>query len=68
MASVPAPMHSYTYQLYSPADGTSIMGKTDAAYFVEEGAFTLFKDSGHAVVLAVRTDFLVMVERGARDD
>ena len=61
-------MYPHVYQAYSPVAHESFTGMVKAAYFMEEGAFTLFKDSGHAVVLAVRTAFLIKVERGARDN
>lgn len=35
----------------------------EAAYFVDEGAFTVFKNPEHQAVYAVRSDRLLSVER-----
>lgn len=63
MPAVPAPLRTYKFETLNPVTPQVRYGKVTAAYFVADGEFTLFKDEGHAVVLAVRNDFLVMVER-----
>lgn len=40
----------------------------DASYFVEEGTYTLFKDSGHATVEAFRTEAVLRISRGTVHD
>lgn len=37
----------------------------EAAYFQQDGALLLFKDAGHTVVQAFRTDLVSRVVRGA---
>lgn len=66
--AVPAntpPMHRYQYELISPADSGPYRGTVDAAYFVTEDGYTLFKDSTHAVVTALRSEFVYLIERVA---
>lgn len=37
--------------------------RISASYFVEEGAYTLFKNSAHSVVGAFRTDMVLLISR-----
>lgn len=39
-----------------------------AAYFVEDGSYTLFKDKTHAVIAAFKTDFMVFAMRRASNN
>lgn len=38
---------------------------TEAAYFVEDGTYTLFKGADHSVVAAYKTDIVTAIQRGA---
>lgn len=63
MPSIPASVRQYRFQTLNPVVPETIDGSVSAAYFTAEGDFTLFKDEKHAVVLAIRNEFLVLVER-----
>lgn len=59
------PAHTFEAR-YTEATSDSIETKTKqvaAAYFNEDGDFTVFKDADHAKVFAVRSDCLLSVER-----
>ncbi len=64
MPAVRDPLYSYTvkYQLFG--DYTPSSKTMPAAYFVEEGRLTIFKDQFHRAVFAIPTDTLVSVTRG----
>jgi hypothetical protein len=65
MASVPAPEYLHTVAHSNPRDPFGDLMKRDviAAYFVEGGAFTLFKNAAHEVVFAMKTDLVLLIER-----
>lgn len=63
------PLSLYGYELtYLPPVSSSFLEPrstgVSAAYFVEEGPYTFFKDADHKVVYAVRTDYVVSIRRG----
>lgn len=67
------PLSLYRYELtYLPPVSSSFMEPRStfvaAAYFVEEGPYTFFKDADHKVVYAVRTDYVVSIRRGGLAD
>lgn len=61
------PMHRFTVTQTNLSGDIGNYHLT-AAYFVEDGAYTLFKDSGHAVVEAFRTDTVLRISRGTAHD
>lgn len=63
MVSIPAVEHAYDVVLLNPEHISTGRVSLRAAYFVEDGSYTLFKDRGHAVVAALRTDLVVFVTR-----
>lgn len=64
---MPALLSEYRFQVLNPATPGTQYGTVRAAYFAEDGAYTLFKDAGHANVLALRSDYVVSIERVVRD-
>lgn len=65
MAAVPEPVFRYTISYLVPDINPHVAARRlDAAYFVEEGAFTVLKDGRHKALFAVRTEFVVAIERG----
>lgn len=62
-AHVP-PLHEFKV-LHITVDGLrAAQYQVAAAYFTEDGAYTLFKDSAHAAVGAFRTDHVLLISRG----
>jgi hypothetical protein len=50
--------------MQSALDGeNTVAHDIDAAYFVEDGSYTLFKDSTHAVVGAFQTGIVLLILR-----
>lgn len=62
------PSQTWTVEMLSPVKPEIQWAEVDAAYCQEERSYTLFKDAGHAVVAAYRTEFVVRVLRGSVDD
>lgn len=61
--------HHYTVRYAWPVGAMSAaMESVRAAYFVEEGALTVFKDSAHHAVFAVSTGLVVIITRGPFHD
>ena len=58
-----AVLNEYRYQIISPVTPQVTSGTVRAAYFAQDGEFVCFKDVSHAVVLALRADFVVLIER-----
>lgn len=61
------PLHQFT--ITQVAYGTNMDDYVlTAAYFVEDGTYTVFKDSTHAAVEAFRTDTVLRITRGSAAD
>lgn len=62
--TVPPPaMYTYTVEYALPMGEVNTL-EASASYFVDDGTYTLLKDQDHKVVLAVRTDYIILIERG----
>lgn len=69
MTAPPAPPPMYRFGV-TATDGLALAAThhaVEAAYLVEEGRYTLFKDRRHAIVAAFRTDYVVRVRRDEED-
>lgn len=62
------PSYRFTVTQTDPRDGSIANFHLTAAYFTEEGRYTVFKDSGHGAVEAFRTDTVHRVSRGTAHD
>lgn len=59
------PEWDYTVYVMNPFSMTlEVVEDVEAAYFQQDGALLLFKDAGHTVVQAFRTDLVSRVVRG----
>lgn len=59
------PEWEFTAHVMDPFSMTmNVVEDITAAYFQEQGALLLFKDAGHTVVEAFRTDLVARVVRG----
>lgn len=57
-------MPTYAFTVYTMEPGIEgDSGAITAAYFQESGAYTVFKDSEHAVVEAYKTEFVSRIVR-----
>jgi hypothetical protein len=56
-------LYTVTY-LDAGVEGFTTVKAVGASYFVEEGSLTVFKDQHHKAVLALRTESVLVVERG----
>lgn len=66
-AGKPVELPEWDYSVYvmNPFSMTlEVVGDVEAAYFQQDGALLLFKDAGHTVVQAFRTDLVSRVVRG----
>lgn len=61
------PMHQYIVTATNGLDLSSTYHTVQAAYLVEEGRYTFFKDRHHAIVAAFLTDYVVRVRRDEED-
>lgn len=58
------PEWEYTVWMFSPGAAPEKVDGIVAAYFQEQGSLLLFKDAGHTVVEAFRTELVTRVMRG----
>lgn len=66
MPAINAPEYAFDIVMMKAGSLTeSYSVQLTAAYFVEDGSYTLFKDKTHAVTAAFKTDFMVFATRGA---
>lgn len=62
---VPATTRLYDFTVtFVSLDGMRNDVPLQAAYFVEDHSYTLFKDKWHGVVDAFRTDSVIRIKRG----
>ncbi len=61
------PMYQFVVTATNGLDLAAAHHEVQAAYLVEEGRYTLFKDRRHAIVAAFRTDYVVHVRRDEED-
>lgn len=55
---------SYVFRVtWSALDGLPREDSVKAAYFQEQGVYTVFKDAEHAAVDSYKTDHVVRIER-----
>lgn len=65
MLSTEKPLYHYTVMTEPCQDhGEPLSVTVTAMYFVEDHAYTFFKDGQHSVVYAVPTDRVLYVQRG----
>jgi hypothetical protein len=56
------PLYAFTVHTLEP-DGLLREGAITASYFQEQGVYTVFKDTEHAVVEAYKTEFVTRIVR-----
>lgn len=68
MAAPPTtpPMHQFIVTTAHDLD-LATYHEVEAAYLVEEGRYTVFKDRHHAVVAAFLTDYVMRIRRDDKD-
>lgn len=57
------PLYAFTVHTALADKTLASSGAITAAYFQEQGAYTVFKDTEHAVVEAFRTDLVTRIVR-----
>lgn len=60
------PSYEFVVVLASPVEMSMEDRTVTSAYFQEERSYTLFKDAGHAVVAAFKTDSVIQVLRAEK--
>lgn len=53
---------------HGTTESSSFNAHLEASYFVEDGSYTLFKDTRHGAVEAFRTDSVIRITRGSAID